>query len=379
MQGSKRHILIMSSWYPNRLDPHVGNFVQRFAELLTREYEVSVIHTLGDRSVKQIEIVDEVIEGVRTVIAYHPVSINKFWHWWNQRSALRKCLNRIEDVDLVFGHVMLPRSFQFVKAKKYYNCQLVVMEHASYYRKRDRKKMNQLQRTLIKQSSRHIKQIVAVSEVLKEDMRSVFPTTKIEVIPNFVNEKLFTIAPNQPVERKRFVHISTLDPQTKNPRLLYQGFQKAIENGNKDIHLTIISDQMTGSLQQRAEQDGLQDYFSFIGPLTWREIASEMKNYHAVVLTSNYETFNIVLAEAWLTGLPVITTEVGIAKALDPNLGVLIPQNNPDALAHEIDLFSTGKYQFDPEYIRSYAEQFSKEKVFLQLKQLFERYFDMHD
>lgn len=379
MQGSKRHILIMSSWYPNRLDPHVGNFVQRFAELLTREYDVSVIHTLGDRSVKKTEVVDEIIEGVRTVIAYHPVSINKFWHWWNQRVALRKCLNRIEDVDLVFGHVMLPRAFQFVKAKKYYNCQLVVMEHASYYRKRDRKKMNQIQRTLIKQSSRNIKQIVAVSEVLRDDMKAVFPTTKIEVIPNYVNDKLFTLREDQPLKRRKFVHISTLDPQTKNPRLLYQGFQKAIQNGNSDIHLTIISDQITDSLQQRAEEDGLQDHFSFIGPLTWKEIAEEIKQYDAVVLTSNYETFNIVLAEAWLTGLPVITTEVGIAKDLDPKLGVLIPQNDADALARELTSFSEGKYTFDPTAIRAIGEQFSKEKVFMQLKALFERYFDVHD
>ena len=63
MSAVHRHILILSSWFPNRLDPHVGNFIQRYAALLARNYEVSVIHTIGDRSCKRIEVDEQMIDG----------------------------------------------------------------------------------------------------------------------------------------------------------------------------------------------------------------------------------------------------------------------------------------------------------------------------
>jgi hypothetical protein len=56
----------MSSWYPNRLDAFVGNFVERFAQLLSADYQVSVIHTHGDAACTKIE--EEITEenGVHT-------------------------------------------------------------------------------------------------------------------------------------------------------------------------------------------------------------------------------------------------------------------------------------------------------------------------
>ena len=50
------------------------------------------------------------------------------------------------------------------------------------------------------------------------------------------------------------------------------------------------------------------------GELTPREVAEEMQRADALVLSSRYETYGVVLAEAAAAGLPILSTPVGIAE-----------------------------------------------------------------
>lgn len=368
----------MSSWYPNRLDPFAGNFVQRFAELLTREYDVSVIHTMGDEQCSEIEMITRTENNVNQVVVYHPVSTNRFKHWWIQRKALRKALHHVEDVDLLFAHVLVPRGLQFVKAKFYYHCPMLVMEHASYYSKLLNKRLSPFQKTIIKRTSLHIKQVIAVSEVLRRDMKSLFPTTRIQVVPNFVDSNLFLKKENDVQFRKKFIHISTLDTVTKNPQLVFEGFQLAVQSGQTDLSLTVVSDQAMTKWENWAKTNQLDANIRFIGPLNWKEIGEELVQHDALLLTSSYETFSIVVAEAWLTGIPVIATSVGIAAQMDPALGIQIEATNK-SVQEALLAMRNGTHYFASDVIRSYAKQFTEAPVLEQLKQLFERYFDHHD
>lgn len=385
MTEQNRHILLMSSWFPNRLDPFAGNFIQRFGVLLAQDYQVTVIHTMGDKHLSNYEISDTVIDGVRTIIVYHPISIkNKFKHWWKQRKALRTALALVEDVDLLFAHVLLPRGLQFVKAKKYFNCPMLVLEHASYYRPAMRKRLTSVQRTIMKRTSVYIKRLMAVSEVLKKDMRPIFPTTQIDIIPEFVQLEHFQLKTTLAKEKKKFLHISTLDPLTKNPMLLCEGFKLAVENaikesGSCDISLTVVSDQNTEKWQEWTKEQELSNYISFVGPATWEEIGAYVQAHDTLILTSVYETFSIVIVEAWLTGTPVISTSVGVASEMPAFLGQNVEQDNAVHLANTITAFSKGEYTFDPAAIREHALQFTDQHVLSQLKEQFERYFDIHD
>lgn len=373
-----RHILVMSSWFPNRLDPYAGNFVQRFAELLSDDFEVSVIHTLGDKSVSQLEVIDTVENNVRIVRAYHPVSKNKVLHWWNQRKALRACLRKIEDVDLIFAHVLLPRGFQFTKAKRYYHRNLVVLEHASYYRNEVSSRFKGFTKTFLKQVSRHIEQLCAVSPVLVNDMKRIFPTTKITVVPNFVDSDLFTPGNRSEGTQKRFLHISTLDKMTKNPDILFEGFKQAYQQ-DKNMTLTVVSDQSTENWKKWAEEQKLSLAIQWIGPSSWEEIAAIMKEHDCLLLTSEYETFNIVLAEAWCSGLPVISPSVGIAFEMNETLGIQLQNVTISDVSESILQFRDKQQQFNPAVIREFGLQFSKERVLNQLKEIFEPHFKEYE
>lgn len=385
MTNIQRHILLMSSWFPTRINPHSGNFIQRFGTLLTNEYQVSVIHTMGDKSIKKIDVEIETIDGVRTIIVYHPISSkNKLLHWWYQRKALRVAFELVEDVDLLFANVLLPRGLQFVKAKKYYNCPMLLLEHSPFFRKSSSTKFSSLQKTIIKQTSLHIEQLMAVSEVLRKDMHLIFPTTKIEIIPEFVQLDKFALKLHQEQQKKTFIHISTLDPNTKNPSFLFEGFRTVVNeqlkrNGRSDIHLKVVSDQNTDMWKEWVKRSGLESYISFDGPVIWDEISKFIRQSDALILTSVYETFSIVLVEAWLTGIPVISTSVGVASEMPDFLGEQIAHNDIESFAKAIHVMSNGEKKYDPEQIRTFALQYTDQVVFEKLKAQFERFFYSND
>jgi len=369
----------MSSWYPTRLDPFSGNFVERFAQLLSGEYQVSVIHTRGDDTCSHIEEVIEDSEGVRTVRIYHPVRSNRLWHWFTQRKALNRALDLVEDVDLVFAHVILPRGLQFIKAKNYYHCPLIVMEHASYYREAVLKQMSRLHQTILKRTSFHINELLACSEFLKADMKAVFPTTKTTVLPNFVDTQLFSVAENRVATGNQFIHVSTLDESVKDPHLLFEAVEICVKNGYTQVQMTIISDQPTKKWQRLAERMEISQYFRFEGPSSWETISEEMREHDAFVLCSSYETFSIVLVEAWLSGVPTITTPVGIGKDLDPALGIQVPVKDADAIARAMQQIMDKAVTFDPQALRRAGMQFSEDNVTAQLSGLFHQYDHYND
>lgn len=379
MPYTKRHILIMSSWFPTRIDPYAGNFVERFAHLLSDTYEVTVLHTMGDKNCSSIEIDDQQVDNLRIIRVYHRIASNRFIHWWLQRKALRKGLLMLDHIDLIFAHVFLPRAMQFARVQRYFHAPLIVMEHGSYYRKKLRKNFLSLHQQVIKRGSRHTSEIVAVSNVLRTDMKPLFPTTKIQVIPNFVDEQIFTLRETNPLNRKKFIHISTLDKNTKNPVFLFDGFLNAYLDSGKTISLTVVSDQNTDEWERWAKLNSCSEAITFTGPCEWDEVSQLLKEHDALILTSEYETFSIVIAEAWLTGTPVISTAVGIAANMTDTLGIKIEQNNISDLKRAILNMVNGKVEYDKEFLRAFGMQFSKESVKNQLIELFNKHFIVYE
>ncbi|MFN6074166.1 MAG: glycosyltransferase family 4 protein [Fluviicola sp.] len=379
MQGGKRHILVMSSWYPTRLDPFLGNFVERFVRLLSSVYEVSVLHTQNDKSISKIEVTEDRSKGYHEIIVYYPTGNNAFSKWWNRRRALSKGMKFIEDVDLIYSHIFMNKISQFVRAKFHYHCPLLVHEHGSYVFKEAPPRVNQIQKQNVRRFRLYIKKIIAVSPVLRAEMKSTFPTTKIDVVPNYVDETLFPLKSSTSKLIKNFVHISTLDVKSKNPLMLLEGFEKALPSLDQESKLTIVSDQCSETWKKWVTERNLENRILFVGPLQWDEIGSVLQENDCLIQTSDFETFGIVIAESWLVGLPVISTSVGIAHELPEFLGLQIKKNDAPDLAEKLIQIQNQNNSFDAEKIREHALQFSSDAVRDQLQSLFENYFDQHE
>jgi glycosyltransferase involved in cell wall biosynthesis len=115
-----------------------------------------------------------------------------------------------------------------------------------------------------------------------------------------------------------------------------------------------------GQLLRRARRAGIGDRITFTGALTGDALAEQYAKADVAVLASRLETYGMVVTEALAHGLPVIATQVGgVGEALGRvgddrwdgraawssrvanRPGVLVPADDPDALATELRAWLT--------------------------------------
>jgi glycosyltransferase involved in cell wall biosynthesis len=114
------------------------------------------------------------------------------------------------------------------------------------------------------------------------------------------------------------------------------------------------------TLEALARELGVADAIDFLGfqdnPLPW------FRRADAFVLSSKTEGFGNVLVESMWCGTPVISTDCphGPAEILDGgNYGVLVPSNDPAALAAAMDRVNTLSEQFPPQLLKTRAAEFT--------------------
>lgn len=361
MANNDLHILIISSWYPSKEHPFLGNFVQRQAQLLSKRYKVTVVHTVA-KDGGDIEFRESNKNGFNEILVKYNGNGHIFARKKQERAALIRGIHGLESVGLIIGNVLLPRGWQFLVARKNFGVPVYYIEHGSYFRPNSPFRWGRSHRWILQQIRKKATEIIAVSDVLKEDMKSNFPKRDIEVIGNHVDLNLFT--PKTKIERKttQFLHVSTLDPNTKNPKGIITACE-LLKAENSNFKLTIICDEDVSDWKKYIEEKDLTDYIEFAGPLQWNELVPYYHQSDAFILFSEYETFSIVLAEAWATGTPVISTSVGIANNMTPELGIQIEQNNTEGLKNAMLKFMNGDASFVQDYLVSKATQFSEEQI----------------
>lgn len=365
MTGEK-HILILSSWYPSKRNPFLGNFVQRQAKLIAEIHKVTVLTLTATKDKNELPC-DKTEGNFREITVPFVTTKNTLLRKYRHLKAFKKGLKMISDVTHIHGHIIIPDGLNFVVAKKYFDCPLIVTEHSSLYffkEKLEQKKIFVLNKTL-----KQVDKLVAVSEILKDNLALKAPQHKIKVIPNHIDTLLFQPKTKIPSEKFKFLHISTLAP-IKNVHEILQAFELAYAI-NKLIELTILSDEDSTELKALTNQLASKENIRFEGPVLWKETLNYYQNADCFVLHSSHESFSIVLAEAWSCGIPVISTNVGIAHNLPAYLGIQTKQSVAslsDAMLHMVQSAN----EFDANKLHSFAKQFDRDEVLKQLTALYD-------
>ena len=127
--------------------------------------------------------------------------------------------------------------------------------------------------------------------------------------------------------------------------------------------MTIICDEDIADWIKHCEELGLNDVIEFIGPLQWHELAPYYHASDAFLLFSDYETFSIVLAEAWASGTPVISTSVGIANGMSSELGIQVEKGISEDLKNAMLQFMNSEVQFDQNKLAAKAAEYSSASI----------------
>ncbi|MDX2360277.1 MAG: glycosyltransferase [Crocinitomicaceae bacterium] len=362
--SKEKHILFMSSWYPHEGKPFLGNFVQRQAQLLSQAYQVTVVHTVSSEKHSECTLVTNSTGNLKEIIVYHPQGKSVLSKSKIQKKALKLALDQVSDVDALLTQVILPRGWQFLAVQKKYKCPWIHLEQGSYFRPEKREQWSVIEKVIVRKACKKISRLLAASEFVKKDLKKVFCNRAIDVIPNHVDTTLFQPSTKaHSSEKTKFLHISTLDENTKNPLGMLEACSLLKEKVGEVFEFLIISDEPTEKWQAYVVEYGLQNIVKFDGPKAWNELPQFYQQTDAFILNSIYETFSIVLAESWACGTPTITTPVGIGYNLPEQLGMNTTIGNSNSMANAMSNFIEKKDQFDRDHIRLQGENYSSEKI----------------
>jgi glycosyltransferase involved in cell wall biosynthesis len=221
--------------------------------------------------------------------------------------------------------------------------------------------------------------IVTLSPGSKENIEERYGRQNIISVPNSANIKLFgnnhlnTVLPKGLVKNRYAIYTGNIGP-ANNSRMLFEAAQILKKEGTEDFRIVLVGDgQEKKVLQDEAEEQGLQEYFTVIDLMPKEQLVPLVKHsLVSLIPMANRPLLDTSspnkLFESLAAGVPVVQTTNGWIKELldKESCGFTITPENPEEL---VDILK--KLKADPGMREKMAEnafnvaktQFDKTKL----------------
>lgn len=247
-----------------------------------------------------------------------------------------------ETPDLVHAHVLIDGGIVAARLARRFNVPFVVSCHASRFLEGERWYQRPLDYWLARRAAARAYRLLPVSHALRRGLQRAGMRANYQVMGNVIDGSVFlppeTVGPRQDF---RLLHLSDFSRQ-KRLDVLLVAFDLAFRK-NPALRLTIAGN---GDLEKVRELIRNfvpeQEAITVAGPLARQEVVTAMGEHDLFVLSSEVETQSIVLTEALLCGLPLVTTNCGGPADLQlaDEDGLLVSVNDVRALAEAILKFA---------------------------------------
>ena len=305
------------------------------------------------------------VEAVRAQGAEVRVIFSQGWRdTWNQWRAIER-EGWLPDV--VQLNVIQKQGLLALWLKRRFAIPYIIIEHWSGYLPENGqfRQMSSLQKRFYQRIASQAEMILTVSPALQRAMQSNGIEAKSwGTIDNVVDEFFkFSEFRSQHSEKKTLLHVSCFDEKAKNVKGLLRA-AKMLSERRQDWSLVLVG---TGVDYRdvRAYADALEipeGLLRWTGELTPQEVANEMHRADALVLSSRYETYGVVLAEAATARLPILSTPVGIAEEV---ADLIVPQevavSKPGRFAEFIETILFHQERLDKK--PNLCERFTAERI----------------
>ncbi len=327
-------------WFPSS-SPRFGNYA-RFAKVpkSDQRHGIDILHP-------RFAIVPKIGMNMAPLLMAQAV-----------KPVIGRIIDEGYDFDVLDAHYFYPDGVAAVMLGKYFNKPVVITARGT-----DINLIPQfrLPRKMILWAARNASGIVTVCNALKDEMVDLgVAADKITPLRNGVDLQRF-----QPMDRaaaratlglKRFTLLSVglLDPRKAHDLII-----KALPS-LPDVDLLIAgSGPEKKNLEQLAQELGVADRVTLLGPVPQTELKTYYNAADVLVLASSREGWANVLLEAMACGTPVVASNVwGTPEVVAaPEAGELMPERTPQGLVTAL-----GKLRANyPDHAatRRYAERFS--------------------
>ncbi len=379
-----KKILFLAAWYPHRYDAMAGLFVRKHALAVSRFANVCVLFPYADENISDFEIVTQKTENVLEIYVYFPVAKNRFFRFFSKPvNFIRAFYNGYCEVIRIFGkpslthvHVLTRVGLVSFFLKRKENIPYVITEQWSRYFPERNSFTGFWHRKITQFVVKNAAFILPVSSKLEFAMKQCgLRHPKYCNVGNVVDDFFFLPQEKEGRTKKRILHVSCFDENAKNLGGILRVMQR-LSDERFDFELIVVGTGPDyGKIYREAKKlELLDEYVFFVGEQTPEQVSEWMHQSDFFLLFSNYETFATVIPESLASGIPVVTSNVGIAPdIINEKNGRIVPVGDESALFEQVNWMLDNYSYFNAEIIRESAEQFSFDAVGKNLLDIYEQ------
>lgn len=340
-------VLVVTSWFPKASDPVSGIFHLRDVELLSADHEVVVLHL--DENARERS------ETNSSELSEHPFRIIRFpYSLWRPRSLfkarryLRDTLPHFDVVHTMSGPALIPFFALSVKQK------WVHTEHWGAFTRAAISWREKISLDLIKFSYERPEIVVAVSTFLESALRPIRKNA-ISVIGNSVTPSQHTSSRNRASNVLKVIGVGSVTNQ-KGADIAVESIFYLKRHGIDAELLWLGDGPLKAECQKLARELGISAQVRFVGDVPNEQVHQDLSEADIFIAPTQSETFGVAIAEAMMSGLPVVTgNRGGFIDFLLPSANrTLSKRTGEDFAAALADLMSSENLP-SREEIASYA------------------------
>ena len=332
-------IALVSDWYYPKIGGVASHMHHLALKLKERGHEVAIV-TNNRKTGKEKELEEKEIDIIKIPGVVSPIiEVNVSY----SLKSTKELNGFLKAFDVIHSHhAFTPLALKAAKAGRNMNKATLLTTHSISFA-HESKLWEALGLTfpVFSKYLRYPHKIIAVSRAARAFIEH-FTDTPIEVIPNGVDDKLFT--PNWDkeelkaqfgIEGKVVLYVSRMSYR-KGPHVLLNAFSKI-----EDATLIMVgAGELLPFLKAQAKFLGIEDRVKFMGYVESATLPRIFGMADVFVLPSiTAEAFEIVILEAMASGLPVVATNVGGIPEIirESESGLLVPPGNELELRNAIE------------------------------------------
>lgn len=372
-------VLVVPTWYPSGEDKLMGNYHKEFTYALNKNgIKADMLFIDRQRSSKPIKYLfmkKKAIDKEENYNVYKYRMLN--YSFVNFDFALKKYVEKFEKSlndyinkngkpGLLHAQVTIPAGYACAVVGKKLGIPVVVTEHCSSFKTFFKGKLEKYGKFVLENTCFSV-----VSNYMKEEILKF--KNECFVIPNIVDIDLFKCNKKRKIDKcLKLISVCALR-QGKKIDVVFKAMRKLIDEGYNIQYMVVGDGFEENYYKSKCIELELENNVTFAGRRTKKQISDLLSDMHALVISSDVETFAIPGIEALASGIPVISTKcLGPEEYINEDNGLLCEIDDADSLALAIKKLYSDYEKYEPKILRESIMKFSSKNVALVAKKIYE-------
>ena len=333
----------MTSSYPTAERPIDAIFVKEHARAAARHADVAILHL--DR-VDDSSLVPTPVRGTdpdfptwRVAYRRRPEPVSYVANLVAAFRGYAQVRRAGFEPDVIHAHFFLT-GVPAVVLGRLHRKPVVTTEHWSVFLPEDPTSLGPALRRAARFAFERADVVLPVSQALRAGIvATTGAKTRFLVVPNAVDEQLFSFAPRDGREDgvRKIVGVGDIY-DVKGWDLLLDAVAE-LSPRRHDFRIQIVGEgPLEAAYRRRAEELGVDNVVTFLGFRPKQEVASIVRDADLLVLPSRYDNSPCVIGEALSAGVPVVGTSVGgVPELVSEANGFLARPHDPASIAGQLE------------------------------------------